>query len=129
MSETSISSIAGASCPPTVTPTSSEPLPTAAATGMAADVGSTVSTDNAAIKQKAAAVKDAVAGLAGETKRYASHRVADAKDTAAQWADTAKTKAVDYRDDMVDYVQRNPFQAVVIAAGIGFVAGLILKRR
>jgi ElaB/YqjD/DUF883 family membrane-anchored ribosome-binding protein len=29
----------------------------------------------------------------------------------------------------VDYVQRNPYASLAIAAGIGFVAGLILKRR
>jgi ElaB/YqjD/DUF883 family membrane-anchored ribosome-binding protein len=110
MSETTISPIAGAECPP----------------GMSS---STVSTDNAAIKQKAVAAKEAVSSLAGEAKRYASHRVTDAKDTAAVWMDTAKTKASDYSDDVVDYVQRNPFKAIAIAAGIGFVAGLILKRR
>jgi ElaB/YqjD/DUF883 family membrane-anchored ribosome-binding protein len=107
MSETTISPIAAADCP---TP-------------------ATVTADNQAIKEKAAAAKAAVANLAGEAKRYASHRVTDAKDTAAVWVDSAKHKASDYSDEMVDYVQRHPFTAVAIAAGIGFVAGLILKRR
>jgi ElaB/YqjD/DUF883 family membrane-anchored ribosome-binding protein len=88
-----------------------------------------ITQDNAAIKAKAAAAKDAVADLAGEAKRYASHRVTAAKDTATEWVDTAKEKATDYNDQMVDYVQRNPYKAVAIAVGIGFVAGLILKRR
>jgi ElaB/YqjD/DUF883 family membrane-anchored ribosome-binding protein len=114
MSETSLSPIAGAACP---TPAGTDGATTAR------------TADNQAIKQKAVAAKDAVASLAGEAKRYASHRVTDAKDKAGEWVDTAKSKASDYSDDVVDYVQRNPFTAIAIAAGIGFVAGLILKRR
>ncbi|MCL2648410.1 MAG: DUF883 C-terminal domain-containing protein [Phycisphaerales bacterium] len=30
---------------------------------------------------------------------------------------------------VVESIERNPYQALAIAAGIGFVAGLILKRR
>ncbi len=43
--------------------------------------------------------------------------------------DTAKNKLGDANDNVIDYVQRNPFKALGIAVGIGFVAGLILKRR
>lgn len=111
MSETTISPISGAAGTPEMA------------------TGKTVTADNQAIKEKAVAAKAAVAELAGEAKRYASHRVAAAKDTAGVWVDTAKSKASDYSDNMVDYVQRNPFKAIAIAAGIGFVAGLILKRR
>jgi len=89
----------------------------------------TVSADNQALKQKATAAKNAVADLAGEAKRYASHRLADTKDTAATWASTAKDRASDYSDEVVDYVQRYPYKSIAVAIGIGFVAGLILKRR
>ena len=60
-----------------------------------------------------------------------SHRVSDAKDTASDWIETAKDKAVGFdKKGMVDYVQRNPYKCDCgIALGIGFVAGLILKRR
>ena len=75
------------------------------------------------------AAKNAVADLAGEAKRYASHRLAGTKDTAATWASSAKSKAGDYSENVVDYVQRNPYKSIAIAVGIGFVAGLILKRR
>jgi ElaB/YqjD/DUF883 family membrane-anchored ribosome-binding protein len=89
----------------------------------------TMGSDNAALKEKAAAAKDAVVELAGETKRYAAHRASDAKDTASEWVDTAKTKLGEANDSVIEYVQRNPFKAVGIAVGIGFVAGLLLKRR
>src|SRR5579884_4250815 len=81
------------------------------------------------LKEKAAAAKDAVADLGCETKRYASNRLEDKKDTAAGWMETAKDKAGEMNDAVVEYVQKNPFTAMGIAVGIGFVAGLILKRR
>ena len=93
------------------------------------EIDASVGTDNAAIKQKAAAAKDAVVDLAGEAKRYAAHRASDARQTASEWVDTAKTKVGQANDNVIDYVQRNPFKAIGIAVGIGFVAGLILKRR
>jgi ElaB/YqjD/DUF883 family membrane-anchored ribosome-binding protein len=82
-----------------------------------------------ALKQKAQAAKAAVADLGSEAKRYASHKVSDAKDKAGEWAQTAKEKAGQMNDNVVDYIQRNPFTAIGIAVGIGFVAGLLLKRR
>ncbi len=85
--------------------------------------------DKAALQQKAVAAKDAVVDLASEAKHYAAARASDAKDTAAQWVETSKQKASEAGDKTVDYIQRNPFQALAIAAGIGFVAGMILKRR
>ncbi|MGN6369485.1 MAG: DUF883 family protein [Phycisphaerae bacterium] len=85
--------------------------------------------DAQALKQKAAAAKDAVVDLGSEAKRYASHRISDAKDKAAGWVDSAKEKASDVNDGVVDFVQRKPFTAIGSAVGIGFVAGLILKRR
>lgn len=87
------------------------------------------SSDKEALKHKAVAAKDAVADLAGEAKRYASHRVDDLKGTASDWTASAKDKIGDANDQMVDYVQRYPFKSLAIAVGIGFVAGLILKRR
>ncbi len=85
--------------------------------------------DKEALKQKAVAAKDAVSDLAGEAKRYAAHKASDAKDTAAGWVKQGKAKVSDMSDCTVDYVQRNPYASLAIAAGIGFVAGLILKRR
>ena len=85
--------------------------------------------DKEALQQKAAAAKDAVKDLASEARHYAAARASDAKDTAVQWVETSKQKAGEVGEKTVDYIQRNPYQALAIAAGIGFVAGLILKRR
>ena len=90
---------------------------------------STHSADAEMLKQRAVAAKDAIVDLGSGAKTYASHRLSDAKEKASEWVDTAKDKASTVNDNVVDFVQRKPFTAIGIAIGIGFVAGLILKRR
>ena len=87
------------------------------------------SADVEMLKARAVAAKEAVVDLGSGAKTYASHRYADAKVKASEWVDTAKEKASAANDNVVDFVQRRPFTAIGIAVGIGFVAGLILKRR
>jgi len=57
-----------------------------------------------------------------ETVDAAKRRLADAQHFAAQEGAEAM-RATD------DYVRRNPWQAVGIAAGVGLIAGLLLSRR
>jgi ElaB/YqjD/DUF883 family membrane-anchored ribosome-binding protein len=85
--------------------------------------------DKEALMEKTVAVKDAVVDLAGEAKNFASHRVSDVRDTASEWIDTAKEKASDANTAVIKYVQKNPFKSIAIAVGVGFVAGMLLKRR
>lgn len=53
----------------------------------------------------------------------------EAAATVSEATTVAKQKVQNLRTNMEDYMQRSPYQALAIAAGIGFVAGLIIKRR
>jgi len=88
-----------------------------------------MSEDNRNIKEKASAAKDAVADLAGEAKRYAGHRVSEARQSTTEWASAAKEQATRYGGMVSDYVQRNPYKTLAIAAGAGILIGMMLKRR
>ena len=59
---------------------------------------------------------------AGESLKRAKIRLQDAQD-----AMTEKTKAVARATD--DYVHEHPWQAVGVAAGVGFLLGLLVGRR
>jgi ElaB/YqjD/DUF883 family membrane-anchored ribosome-binding protein len=85
--------------------------------------------DRTALKEKAVAAKEAVVDLASEAKHYAAGRVGDMKDTATGWMLQAKSKAGQISDRTVKHVQRHPYRSLALAAGIGFVAGMLLKRR
>ncbi len=85
--------------------------------------------DGQALREKAVAAKEAVVDLAGEAKRYAAHRAADARDKVGELVENAKSRAGDMNDQLVDQVQRHPYKAIAIAAGVGLLVGLLLKRR
>jgi ElaB/YqjD/DUF883 family membrane-anchored ribosome-binding protein len=78
--------------------------------------------DAGPLKQKAGAAKDAVVDLAGEAKLYAT-------DSAYYAKDSALTKYDDFKGQTIDYIRENPYKAIGIAAGVGLLVGLILKRR
>jgi len=83
---------------------------------------STQHADAAVLKQKAVVAKEAVTDLASELKNYAGDRFGALKDTTFD-------KVGDVGENVVDFIQRNPYKAIGIAAGVGLLAGLLLKRR
>jgi len=92
-------------------------------------VGGGMGGETQALRDRAGTAKEAVKDLANEASSYASRRMADVKDTATQWAKTAKDKASTYGEMAGDYIQQNPYKAIGIAAGAGLLLGLLLKRR
>ena len=81
------------------------------------------------LKDSAVAAKEAVTELAGEAGRYATHRIGDAKKSASAMIDTVKAKAGEYNDGIIGFIRKNPYKSIAIAAGVGFAAALLLRRR
>ena len=91
--------------------------------------------------------KEKGAELLDEAKRRGSEYVETAKHRGSEYAEQARDEArrlyregerragevaayaEDYYDDVSAMVRRNPAQALGIAAGVGFLLGLILSRR
>lgn len=91
--------------------------------------GTAHSGDEVHLKDSAVAVKDAVVDLASEAGRFAKQRVSGAKDSAAAMLDTVKSKAEACNDSVVGFIRKNPYKSLAIAAGVGFAAGYMLRRR
>jgi ElaB/YqjD/DUF883 family membrane-anchored ribosome-binding protein len=85
--------------------------------------------DTQSLQEQVGKAKEAVKSVAHEAGRYASRRMADVKDTASQWAQTAKDKAMTFGEVIDEYVQQNPYKSLAIAAGAGLLLGLLMKRR
>lgn len=98
-------------------------------TDINSSMGMSTQAERDALKQKASAAKEAVVDLAGEARRFATHRMSDLKDQASDWAQGAKDKAGDANQQVIHFVRTNPYKSLAIAAGIGFFAGAMLKRR
>lgn len=84
-------------------------------------------------KEQYQALKDAAGGVAGGVRNTAASYAEDIKDRATDWVETRKQavsqRSHDLQEGVEEYVERNPYRAVALAAGIGFIVGLILKRR
>lgn len=99
------------------------------------------------VKDAAANVRDAAADAVATARDKGAEYVDAAKEKGAEYADRAREEADrlyragerkagevaqyagDYYDEMSDMVRRKPAQALGIAAGVGFLVGLILARR
>ncbi len=92
-----------------------------------------------ATEEKAQQLKDSASQKANELRGYAEGKAHDFKDDASekahhlrdaaeeQWEDT-QVRATIWREDTKDYIRENPTQALVTAVGIGFIAGLLVRR-
>lgn len=80
-----------------------------------------------AATQKADEFKDVARERADHFKEVATEKVDEARGYAEQRYNDARTMADDYRDEGERYVRENPAKSVLIALGIGFVIGRILR--
>ncbi len=62
-------------------------------------------------------------------KTQASDAVRAVSDTINEQANAIIDKAADARYNAQDYIETNPWAAVLIAGGIGFLVGVIIARR
>lgn len=74
------------------------------------------------LKKKAAEVGHAVADLASEARYFASSKLGQSKEHLSHKYEQSK-------QSVHDYVVREPYKALAIAAGVGFVLGMLLKRK
>jgi ElaB/YqjD/DUF883 family membrane-anchored ribosome-binding protein len=68
-----------------------------------------------------AALREDIASLAASVKRLAAEQIGTS-------VEDVQDKAMEKVGDVEAAIRRNPTQAALIAAGIGFVVGLILSR-
>lgn len=80
-----------------------------------------------AATQKADELKDAARERAGNIHEYATDKAHDARDYAEEQYSRARVAADDYRQDGERYVRENPAKSVLIALGIGFIVGRVLR--
>lgn len=73
-------------------------------------------------RNMAGRVEDAVGGLTGDT-------ATQVRGKARQAAGSAQSSLGDAADTVRDFATDQPMGAVLLAAGIGFIAGMLLARR
>jgi ElaB/YqjD/DUF883 family membrane-anchored ribosome-binding protein len=89
--------------------------------------------DLAAVMRDAEALMKASADAGGDKVNEARSRIRESLESARRRLLEAERSAVRQGEEAVaateDYVKRNPWQSVGIAAGVGLVIGVLLARR
>ena len=89
--------------------------------------------DLAAVMRDAEALMKASADAGGDKVNEARTRIRESLESARRRLIEAERSAVRHGEEAVtateDYVKRNPWQSVGIAAGVGLVIGVLLARR
>jgi ElaB/YqjD/DUF883 family membrane-anchored ribosome-binding protein len=73
------------------------------------------------VTDNVAALRDDIASLAQSVKRLAAEQIGTS-------VEDVQDKAMEKVGDLEATIRRNPTQSALIAAGVGFVLGLILSR-
>ncbi|MDB4353852.1 hypothetical protein N9Z02_00970 [Akkermansiaceae bacterium] len=131
-------------------PFSEVPAAKAAANDLRAAAGGSEAQVISPTEEKARQLKEAAVEKATQLRDFAGEKATSLKETASekanhfrdtaeesalhlrgaaseQWQDT-RMKAREFHASMEDSVRANPTKAVLIAAGVGFLAGLIIRR-
>jgi ElaB/YqjD/DUF883 family membrane-anchored ribosome-binding protein len=71
---------------------------------------------------------DKLRDLGGQVRDAATDKYNEARDTAKHYMDEGRAAAEEWEQSIEGYVQNKPLQAVLIAAGVGLLVGLLWKR-
>jgi ElaB/YqjD/DUF883 family membrane-anchored ribosome-binding protein len=82
-----------------------------------------------AVKRKVDAVVESVKDLGSATKKSTKKKMSRARDTADKYIEKNGTGAISVEHWIAERIRRDPTQALLIAASIGFFAGFMLRRR
>ena len=80
------------------------------------------------ILEKGRDVRDTVQQMGSSAKEMAQAGWEATRDTAAEYLDKGRERAVELGQTLEIQIRTRPIRALLIAAGVGFLAGMILKR-
>lgn len=79
--------------------------------------------------EKGREIRDTVKQMGSTAKEVAQSGWESARDTAAEYLDKGREKAVELGETLEIQIRSRPMRSLLIAAGIGFLAGMLLKSR
>lgn len=80
------------------------------------------------LRDKASEMSQNLRDIGGQVKEAASEKYNQLRDQASEYYQQGRETAQEWEQSLEGYVQEKPLQAVMIAAGIGLLLGLLWKR-
>jgi ElaB/YqjD/DUF883 family membrane-anchored ribosome-binding protein len=81
------------------------------------------------LKDKAAEVGENVRKMGSQVSDAAREKYEDLRSRASDYFEQGKEKAQEWEEDVESYIKSRPIQALLIAAGVGVVLGMLWRRR
>jgi ElaB/YqjD/DUF883 family membrane-anchored ribosome-binding protein len=82
----------------------------------------------AQLKDKATEAVQNVRQMADDAKVAATEKYNELRDTATEYYQSGREKAIEWETQLEDYVREQPVKALLMAAGVGVLLGIIWKR-
>ncbi|HEY2588320.1 MAG TPA: hypothetical protein VGI81_21450 [Tepidisphaeraceae bacterium] len=79
-------------------------------------------------KQTGQQVGQNLRDLGGQVRDQAQQKYNEMSDQAREYYEQGRQKAQEWEQGLESYIQEKPLQAVLIAAGVGVLLGLLWKR-
>ena len=80
------------------------------------------------LRQSAAQVGQNLRDLGGQVRDTASQQYDQLRQQAGDYYEQGRQRAMEYEQNLEQYVQEKPIQALLIAAGVGMLLGILWKR-
>ena len=80
------------------------------------------------LRDSAQQVQQSLRDLGGQAREVAQQRYEDLRRQAGDYYDQGRQRAQEWEQGLEQYIHEKPLQAVMIAAGVGVLLGLLWKR-
>ena len=82
-----------------------------------------------AIKETASEVGENIRNIGSQVRDQATQQYQQMRDQAGEYYEQGRQRAMEMEQSLEEYVQEKPVQALMIAAGVGMLLGLLWRRR
>ena len=80
------------------------------------------------LRQSAAQVGQNLRDLGGQVRETATQQYDQLRQQANDYYEQGRQRAMEYEQNLEQYVQEKPIQALLMAAGVGMLLGILWKR-
>lgn len=81
------------------------------------------------MREKAQQVGQNIREMGEMAREAAKNRFEQVRQSATEYYETGKEKAMEYKENLEDVIRDKPIRAVMIAAGVGVLLGMLMRRR
>ena len=80
------------------------------------------------LKESAAQVGENIRNLGSQVRDQATQQYDQLRSQATEYYDQGRQRAMEMEQNLEQYVQEKPIQALLMAAGVGLLLGILWKR-